>query len=499
MVRMSIPRRGAALTGQRRSCRPGLELLEERVTPSVTLTPLKTFPSGGTIGPIGFPGTYVVYGNPTADGQGNLYDTSYSYNNATGVVTAKVFKVAGGSGAVTSLGTFIEVTQGTVNTPNALVVDGGGNVFGTSIVGGANHDGMIFEVVKGTNTVRTLYSFKGEADGQQPGPLILSGSVLYGTTYISEGGHGTVYSIPAGGTNITTLAAFNGPGLKNPLTALTMSGSTLYGTTFGGGSTGFGGVFSVPATGGKIKVLATFGKLQSATGPVAVSNGFVYGTTFESGDHGSVFKVPANGSSPITFSKSFNISNGEVPSTGLINNGGLLIGLAQGGGPAKNGAILTVNPTTLAVTDYKNAFVSSATGTNPRGLSLDGNGNVYGAAVTGSTAHQTTVLWKLGGLVVPHLNFATQPVGGPAGKSLGTVQVSTGNIPNGATVTLTLGINPSGATLSGTRTAKVINGKATFTGLSISKPGRGYSLVATSGASSATSNSFNIVSSITSM
>ena len=49
-------------------------------------------------------------------------------------------------------------------------------------------------------------------------------------------------------------------------------------------------------------------------------------------------------------------------------------------------------------------------------------------------------------------------------------------------VTIAIGANPGGGTLSGTTTATVSGGVATFSNLSINQPGTGYTLVATSAA-----------------
>jgi hypothetical protein len=48
-------------------------------------------------------------------------------------------------------------------------------------------------------------------------------------------------------------------------------------------------------------------------------------------------------------------------------------------------------------------------------------------------------------------------------------------------VTLSLGVNPSGGTLSGTLTVTVVNGVATFSDLAIDRAGVGYTLHATGG------------------
>ena len=60
-------------------------------------------------------------------------------------------------------------------------------------------------------------------------------------------------------------------------------------------------------------------------------------------------------------------------------------------------------------------------------------------------------------------------------------------------VTLSLASNPGGAALGGTLTASAVNGIATFPGLTINKPGSGYSLQATTSAfAPATSTAINV-------
>jgi hypothetical protein len=73
-----------------------------------------------------------------------------------------------------------------------------------------------------------------------------------------------------------------------------------------------------------------------------------------------------------------------------------------------------------------------------------------------------------------HLVFSTQPGWGLAGQPFSTqpvVQVIDENnnlaTQSGAAVTLAIGNNPSGGTLSGTTTINAVGGIATFSGLSI--------------------------------
>jgi hypothetical protein len=72
-----------------------------------------------------------------------------------------------------------------------------------------------------------------------------------------------------------------------------------------------------------------------------------------------------------------------------------------------------------------------------------------------------------------------------AGKSFGlTVQVedSLGNPASGSTVKVALGKNPGDAILGGTVTATVVDGIATFSDLTLSQPGTGYTLTVTDSA-----------------
>src|SRR5205807_9675827 len=81
------------------------------------------------------------------------------------------------------------------------------------------------------------------------------------------------------------------------------------------------------------------------------------------------------------------------------------------------------------------------------------------------------------------LGFTQQPQTTQAGATMSTVQVAAlddaGNVVTGfsGSISVAIGANPSGGTLSGTKTHSAANGLATFTGLSIDKAGNGYTLV----------------------
>jgi hypothetical protein len=105
-----------------------------------------------------------------------------------------------------------------------------------------------------------------------------------------------------------------------------------------------------------------------------------------------------------------------------------------------------------------------------------------------------------GGSGADTLSFSVQPSSATAGNIITpAIQVivrdSVGNPDSSFTtaITITIGVNPSGGTLSGTASVAPVNGIAQFGDLSIDKAGTGYGLRASAaGAVGASSNTFDI-------
>jgi len=125
----------------------------------------------------------------------------------------------------------------------------------------------------------------------------------------------------------------------------------------------------------------------------------------------------------------------------------------------------------------------------PRGpLGLGGNGGIAIGGTGGGSGADT-------------LGFAVQPSSATAGNIITpAIQVivrdSLGNPDTSftAAITITIGVNPSGGTLSGTASVAPVNGIAQFGDLSIDKAGTGYVLRASAtGAVGASSNTFDIL------
>ncbi|HEX8245887.1 MAG TPA: invasin domain 3-containing protein, partial [Longimicrobium sp.] len=165
--------------------------------------------------------------------------------------------------------------------------------------------------------------------------------------------------------------------------------------------------------------------------------------------------------------------------------------------------------------------ISVAIGTNPSGgtlsgtttvaavngvatfadLSIDKTGTGYTlTASSGGVPGATSSAFDITPAAASKLVFSVQPSTTTSGAPITpavqvTIQDQFGNTVTGSTdnVTIAIGTNPSGGTLSGTATVAAVNGVATFSNLSIDKAGTGYTLSATSGSlTGATSSAFNI-------
>jgi uncharacterized repeat protein (TIGR03803 family) len=190
-------------------------------------------------------------GSLVMDGAGDLYGTTY-YGGATGC--GAVFELMPGSGGSWTqkvLRSFTCSPDG--QFPNGgVVLDAAGNVYGTTLFGGTYNEGMVFELRQGTSgnwVEKILYSFGGyEVDGTRPeGSLIFDASgKLYGTTSIGGYGNGTVYELTKSGVERVLYYFEDGLDGAYPRNGLTLdSAGNLYGTTNSGGASLNGVVFEM--------------------------------------------------------------------------------------------------------------------------------------------------------------------------------------------------------------------------------------------------------------
>src|SRR5205085_967830 len=142
-----------------------------------------------------------------------------------------------------------------------VIRDAAGNLFGTTSQGGPSNAGTVFELPAGSGTIITLANFDG-TNGQDPNVgLIEDGhGNLFGTAAGGgASGVGTVFALPARSDAITALASFHGANGAIPHVALLRDGrGNLFGTTVFGGTANDGTVFELPAGSGTITALASF-------------------------------------------------------------------------------------------------------------------------------------------------------------------------------------------------------------------------------------------------
>ena len=158
------------------------------------------------------------------------------------------------------------------------------------------------------------------------------------------------------------------------------------------------------------------------------------------------------------------------------------------------------NPGTSTLSGTATAAVVSGIATFST-LSLDrvGTGYTLAAAATGLTGATSTAFNVTVGTAA-QLAFTVQPSNTAAGAAISpavavTVRDASGNTVTtaSASITIAIGTNPGTSTLSGTATAAVVSGVATFSTLSLDKVGTGYTLTAAAtGLTGATSATFNV-------
>jgi len=249
-----------------------------KITTGGTLTTLYSFCSQS-----GCADGYEPFAGLVQAANGDLYGTTY-FGGASGAGT--VFKITP-SGTLTTLYSFSDG-----QTYAGLVQAADGDLYGTTYSGGANGGGTIFKITP-SGTLTTLYSFcsqSGCTDGEhsRAGLVQATDGDLYGTT-VNGGanGDGTIFKITPSGT-LTTLYSFcSQSGCTDgeiPLAGLVQAtDGDLYGTTEVGGLVYGGAVFSLSVgLGPFVETLPTSGKVGATVEILGTDLTGATGVTFNS-------------------------------------------------------------------------------------------------------------------------------------------------------------------------------------------------------------------------
>ena len=334
----------------------------------------------------------------TLDAKGDIFGTT-SEGGADDAGT--VFEIKAGTTTATTLYSFNGI-DGAAPVGGATL-DANGDIFGTTDGGGADGHGTVFEILAGSTTATTLYSFTDAGtDGANPhaGVTLDAKGDIFGTTMYGGGNNdGTVFEIKAGTTTATTLCSFTGTNGTIPYAGVTLDAKgDIFGTTLEGGTDGEGTVFEILAGTTTVTTLYSFTDTgtDGATpyaGVTLDAEGDIFGTTEDGGsddDDGTLFEIKA-GSTTATTLHSFTGRNGAYPEAGVtLDASGDIFGTTYEGGTPGYGTVFEILAGTTTATTLYN--FSGNPGMDPiGGVTLDANGDLFGTTADGGHDGDGTV------------------------------------------------------------------------------------------------------------
>jgi len=372
--------------------------------------------SGGTDG--AFPSSNLVL-----DASGHLYGTASqggNTNDCTGSVPGcgVVFELTpSGSGKWREavLYAFQGGTDGLEPSGN-LVFDSVGNIYGTTYGGGTGTActaipgcGTVFELSPqgdGSWKETVLYSFQDGGDGALPVGLTMDSSGnLYGATITGGTEFGTVFELSpprheGGAWKETTLYSFQAFEIQpNPGLVFDAKGN-LYGSWYQLYScySGCGAVFELKRVGKSWQETDLYDFPgggyggEPMAGVILDSKGHLYGTGAEGGNNwGIAFELKRSGGQWAevilhNFCSLNNCADGSGPQAPLVfDNAGNLYGTTEWGGTGCSfsqscGVVFKLARTKFGWKEtVLHSFKGEPDGSSPiEGLTLDGNGNLYG-------------------------------------------------------------------------------------------------------------------------
>ena len=306
-----------------------------------------------------------------------------------------------------------------------------GNLYGTTngsysdIGGGGTHDaGVVFKIDTWGNQ-RVLYTFTGAADGSSPNGLVrdadgnLYGTATYGGNMTGLSGAGVVFKVDTSGHETVLYTFTGGNDGGNPNSVIRDPKGNLYGTTGAGGASSYGVVFKID-TSGHETVLHTFtGGADGAYPSPYVSLdslGNLYGAANNGGNmtgaagSGVVFKVDTTGHETVLYT--FTGGNDGAAPNGVFRDGkGDLYGTASNGGSSGAGVVFEVDTSGHETVLYTFTGGNDGGGSDA-GVTLGEDGSLYGTTNGGGSANGGVVfkLDKSGHETVLH-TFERGPVG----------------------------------------------------------------------------------------
>lgn len=369
----------------------------------------------------------------TQSGGTNGRGTLYEFNPTNGAVTVRHhFAIATGSnpyggvllasnnrlygttlsGGANNLGTLYEFNT-TTNSHTKLVdmvaatgsvplgelaQAASGTIYGTTTAGGANTVGVLFSFTISGSVYAVEHDFDN-AGGYSPFGKLLprSDGLLYGmTNQGGPGGDGTIFSYDPVLNIYTVLVDLGGNGIGEPWGALMEDGTgVLNGLCNIGGSGQNGALFRFTLATNTLTIPVQF-NFSSGSGPVGRmlkhANGLFYGTTGVGGTNNSgvLFSFdPTNNQYVVR--KNLGGADGATPLGTLCESGGKLYGTCRDGGASGSGTIFEFDPATNTFT--KKIDLTTVLGQQPRvGLTKGSNAKLYLPTGAGGTFGLGTII-----------------------------------------------------------------------------------------------------------
>jgi uncharacterized repeat protein (TIGR03803 family) len=229
----------------------------------------------------------------TLDTAGNLYGiTEYGGFGNNGMGQGTIFELSplsshDGKWHQTQLHAFGKRQSDGTQPQGRLVRDNAGNLYGTTLIGGDNNLGTVYQLIADGEsfTEVLLHSFDG-SDGAHPtsGLVADPSGNLYGTAYSGSSG-GTVFELSPSDNGWTFSVLYNSqPGLASSLENLAMDAAgNLYGAGYTGGQFNVGTIFKLtPSKNGWVYTsLHDFTGALDGESPESIyldSNGNLYGS-----------------------------------------------------------------------------------------------------------------------------------------------------------------------------------------------------------------------------
>jgi uncharacterized repeat protein (TIGR03803 family) len=288
-------------------------------------------------------------------------------------------------------------------SPNGLVKATNGKLYGTTLNGGPDEQGTLFEYDVTTNTLITKVTFNGSTNGSFPYDdlLLASNGKLYGMTQSGGANNsGVLYEYDPGTDSFLLKIDFSGINGSSPRgTLVQTSDGKLHGITSMGGINDMGTIFEYEIASNRLTTKVNFGGDLSGTNPYGglelANDGLLYGTTSSGSGasaNGTLYKfIP--GDTTITKILDFDpINNGAIPYGSLKKaSNGLLYGMASQGGANSSGTLFEFN---TATSTFKKLFDFDqlATGRHPYSTIMQAsNGRLYATTSEGGKYNRGVV------------------------------------------------------------------------------------------------------------